>query len=94
MARQPAAGQLAPQRVGPVRVLLDGDDTQTPTGERVSAGTTPGAYLDDEVVGAEVGLLDERLGDVRPEEVLSETAPSLVPWRPLGRGHGPSPRCP
>ena len=31
------------------------------------------------------------VGEVRPKEVLAETASPLVPGRPLVRGHGPSP---
>jgi hypothetical protein len=74
-----------------VRVLLERDDLNATAGEGVGERATSGAYLDDEIAGVEGRRLDELVGPLRPEEVLSETASPLVPLRPLVRGHGPSP---
>src|SRR6202044_1104922 len=82
---------LAAQLFRPVRIALERDDLDAAPGEREGAGAPPRADLDHEVADLEGRLVDQPRGEVRPEEVLTETAPSLVPGRPLGRGHGPSP---
>ncbi len=56
-------------------------------GER--AGT--GAGLDHEVLRPDIRLLDEAVSGLGTQEVLTETASSLVPGRPPTGGHGASP---
>ena len=88
---------VAPERRRPLRVPLDRHDFDAPPRQGVGAGATAGTDLDDQLAAGEGSLRDEGLGDVRKEEVLAETATSLVPGRPsatVGRGHGPSPRYP
>ena len=80
--------RLASQLFRPVRVALERDDIDAAPGERERARAAPGADLDDEIGGLEGRLGDQDVGEVRPEEVLTETAPSLVPRCPLARGHG------
>ena len=86
--RRTLTSDLAAESISPVRIPLERNDIDAVPGERERAGAAAGTDLDHEVAGAEGRLGDERVGELRPEEVLSETAPSLVPWRPLARGHG------
>ena len=92
--RHALSPHLAAQVLRPVRIAFERNDLDAAPGEREGAGAAPRADLDHEVTGLEGRLGDQRGGEVRPEEVLTETAPSLVPWRPLGRGHGTSPCIP
>ena len=89
-----AAIHRSTELTGQEWVRLEGDDLVDLA--RQSKGATAQARpdLDDQVTRLERGLRDQCLGDLRLEEVLSETASSLVSWRPLDRGHGPSPRYP
>ena len=89
-----AAIHCSTELTGQECVRLEGDDLVDLA--RQSNGATAQARpdLDDQVTRLERGLRDQCLGDLRLEEVLSETASSLVSWRPLDRGHGPSPRYP
>jgi hypothetical protein len=77
-----------------VWIAFERDDLEAVSGEGEGAGAPPRTDLDHEVTDLEGRLGDQRRGEVRPEEVLTETAPSLVPGRPLGRGHAPSPCIP
>ena len=76
------------QLLRPVRVAFERNDVDATPGEREGAGAAPGTDLDHEITGLEGRVGDQDVGEVRPEEVLAETAPSLVPRCPLARGHG------
>ncbi len=78
----------ATQLLRPVRVAFQRNDLDPAPGEREGAGAAPGADLDYEFTRLEGRVGDQDVGEVRPEEVLAETAPPLVPWCPLARGHG------
>jgi hypothetical protein len=74
-----------------VRVFLQCEDVDTAAGEGVGESAAAGADLHDEVVGDECRRVDELVGPLRPEEVLTETASPLVPSCPLVRSHGDGP---
>jgi len=75
----------------PVGVELDGDHVGAPPGHGHGERAGTGAGLDDELRGADIRLPDEKVSGVRTQEVLTETASSLVPGRPPTGGHGASP---
>jgi len=89
-----AAIHCSTELTGQECVRLEGDDLVDLARQSKGARAQARPDLDDQVSGPERGLGDQCLGDLRLEEVLSETASSLVSWRPLDRGHGPSPRYP
>ena len=75
-------------------IRLNGDDVIDLGRQRKCAAAQARADLDDQVTSLERGSVNEYFCDLRLEEVLSETTPSLVSWRPPDRGHGPSLRYP
>ena len=78
LVRTPSDG-LTPQVLGPDGVPFQRDDAHAAPGQREGEGATARTDLDDEVPVLEGRLGDHCSRDVRPEEVLSETAPSPVP---------------
>src|SRR3984885_14258614 len=89
-----SAPELVAETGRPDGVLLQRDDPRGAAGGRKGPRAAPGADLDDEGAGSDGRLRGQCLSEVGSEEVLSETAPSAVPRRPLVRGHGGSPSCP
>ena len=83
-----SSSYLAAQVFGPVRVAFERNDFNAAPGESERAGAAARTDLDDEITGDEGRFGDQRVGEVRLEEVLPETAPSLVSGCPLARGHG------
>jgi hypothetical protein len=87
-SRGGSSSYLAAQVFGPVRVAFERNDFNAAPGESERAGAAARTDLDDEITGDEGRFGDQRVGEVRLEEVLPETAPSLVSGCPLARGHG------
>lgn len=75
-------------------ILLERDKTDATSCQGVRERAAAGADFDDVVAGGECRVSDQLVGQVRPKEVLSETASLLVPPRPLLHGGGPSLRYP
>ena len=75
----------------PHRVDFDSDHLDRSLGESASDRADPGTDLEDELAWAKLGFGDETLSKLGTEEVLTETASSLVPGCPPMGGHGRSP---
>jgi hypothetical protein len=54
-----------------VRIRLDGDHAQLAARERKRERACPGAYLDDELAGDELRLVDNLVGRRRIKKVLA-----------------------
>jgi len=72
-------------------VDLDRDDLELSVGEREGDRAKTGADLHDQLARLEVGVGDEAVSELGTEEVLTETAPALVPGCPPVGGHDGSP---
>jgi hypothetical protein len=75
----------------PHRVDFDSDDINRSLGKSDSDRANISTDLDDELAWPKVGLGDEPLSKLGTEEILTETASSLVPGCPPMGGHGRSP---
>ena len=75
----------------PYRVDFDGDDINRSLGEGDSDRANTRTDLDDELAWLKAGFGDEPLSKLGTEEILTETASSLVPGCPPIGGHGRSP---
>jgi hypothetical protein len=80
-----------PESLRPHRVDFDGDDINPLLSESDSDRANTSTDLDDELAWPKVGFGDEPLSKLGTEEILTETASSLVPGCPPTGGHGRSP---
>jgi hypothetical protein len=79
------------ESLSPHRVDFDSDDINPPLSEGDSDRANTSTDLDDELAWLKVGFGDEPLSKLGTEEILTETASSLVSGCPPMGGHGRSP---